>query len=357
METPLTPEQRNYARTAEASARALLSIVDELLDSSKAEREDMAVAREPLDVPGLVESVTELLAPRAHAKGIEISCFVSNTIPSQIIGDEKRLRQVLFNLCGNAIKFTSRGGIAVSVDAHGPELLRIRVSDTGIGMTEAEQARIFEEFTQANSDTKRLFGGSGLGLSISRKLVHAMGGQISVMSTPGEGSVFEVLIPYEAAAHQPPGQLLAGRSYIIASSRTNTAEHICHTLEEHGAIVTWVESSEELSRILSGVNSQATGDIICDSEHEEMLRAWAQKTGRFSAASPDLRSGPVGRTTPIQRPAWPSLLRISAEAIPTAVASAPCDAPGRGCDCRGRTRLARHRERTGFGGTSGCPSG
>ncbi|WP_373504970.1 ATP-binding protein [Aestuariivirga sp.] len=282
MDTPLTPEQRNYARTAEASARALLSIVDELLDCSKSERDGVTVAEQPVDLPALIESVTELLAPRAHAKGIEISCFVSKQLPSQITSDEKRLRQVLFNLCGNAIKFTAKGGISVSVDVHGPEQLRILVTDTGIGMTEAEQLKVFEEFTQANADTKRLFGGTGLGLSISRKLVRAMGGEITVTSAPGVGSAFEVLLPCRAVVPHVPSQLLKGRSYIIAASRTITAEHICHTLEEQGARVSWVETTEDIQQILSGAAPELTGDIICDSEHAELLRTWAANPARFS---------------------------------------------------------------------------
>ena len=118
LETALTPEQRNYAKTAESSARALLSIVDELLDTTKLEPRG-STSRKPFDLISLVETVTELLAPRAHAKAIEISCHVSSGLPQFILGDEQRLRQILFNLCGNAIKFTETGGVSISLDRHG----------------------------------------------------------------------------------------------------------------------------------------------------------------------------------------------------------------------------------------------
>ena len=278
LETPLTPEQKNYARTAEASARALLSIVDELLDGSKAEREDLSATNRPVDLPALVESVTELLAPRAHAKGIEISCFVSSQLPDRILSDEKRLRQVLFNLCGNAIKFTAKGGIAVSVLRDDENYLLLRVDDSGIGMTEAELGRVFEEFTQANAETKRLFGGTGLGLAISRRLVTAMGGEISVTSTPGAGSQFDVrlpLIPVAEHVHQP---ILDGRRYLIASRRTITTRHLLQTLEEQGATVMWAETTDEIWRVLSAPEPASVA-VICDAAHAELLRGWAADAG------------------------------------------------------------------------------
>jgi signal transduction histidine kinase/CheY-like chemotaxis protein len=281
LETPLSAEQRNYAQTAESSARALLSIVDELLDGSQAEREDPAVAQQPFDIAALVESVTELLAPRAHAKGLEISCFVSNGLPPRILGDEKRIRQILFNLCGNAIKFTARGGVAVEVERAEGATFRIAVRDTGIGISESEQLRIFEEFTQANAETKRQFGGTGLGLSISRKLAEAMGGSITVDSMPGEGSRFEVTLPLRSPAAHVPQRLLAGRSYIIASRRCFVAEHLARSLEEHGADVATCVSGEQLAQILAGTAGIAGADIICDCYYAELLRQWASTSDRF----------------------------------------------------------------------------
>lgn len=277
LETPLSPEQRNYARTAESSARALLSIVDELLDASMAERQDVPVAAEPFDLAALIESVTELLAPRAHAKGIEISSFVSMRIPSQIRGDERRLRQVLLNLCGNAIKFTPEGGVGISARLGQDGRLAITVSDSGIGMSEEEQQRIFEEFTQGNEETRRLFGGTGLGLTISRRLVEAMSGTISVRSAPGEGSAFEVSLPLMAAAPQESQGMFGRRSFILAARPSITADHIRETLEDSGAAVEVLHFPHELLRALSEPESRSCTAVLCDSEFAEILRsAWQQ---------------------------------------------------------------------------------
>lgn len=275
METPLTLEQRNYARTADSSARALLSIVDELLDASIAERQAVDVADEPFDLAALIESVTELLAPRAHAKGIEISSFISMRIPSQIRGDERRLRQVLLNLCGNAIKFTPSGGVGLSAKLGEDGQLRITVSDSGIGMSVDEQQRIFEEFTQANDDTRQLYGGTGLGLTISRRLVEAMNGTISVRSTPGNGSSFEVVLPIAETAQSGTQDLLRRRSFVLAASPSITADHIRETLEDSGASVQMLQYPHELLRLLGDPDAQPCTAILCDSEFAEILQdAW-----------------------------------------------------------------------------------
>lgn len=280
METPLTLEQRNYARTADSSARALLSIVDELLDASIAERQSVDVSREPFDLAALIESVTELLAPRAHAKGIEISSFISMRIPSQIRGDERRLRQVLLNLCGNAIKFTPSGGVGISARLGDDRRLTITVSDSGIGMSGDEQQRIFEEFTQANDETRQLFGGTGLGLTISRRLVEAMGGTISVRSTPGEGSSFDVNLPVEEPAALGAQDLLRRRSFVLAASPSITADHIRETLEDSGADVEMLHYPHELLRLLGDADATARTAVLCDSEFAEILHnSWPQSTG------------------------------------------------------------------------------
>jgi CheY-like chemotaxis protein/nitrogen-specific signal transduction histidine kinase len=272
LETPLSAEQRNYARKADVSARALLSIVDELLDASLAERDSVEVKKEYFDLAGLIESVTELLAPRAHAKGIEISCFISNLVPAKVTGDEKRLRQVLLNLCGNAIKFTTTGGVAICARLAGSEQLSITVSDTGIGMNVEEQKRIFDEFMQGNEETRRLFGGTGLGLTISRKLIEAMGGSIAVNSSPGLGSVFQVILPLHDTPSLRQHPLLQGRHYVIVSRPCLTAAHIKDTLEDSGATVEMVREEQELVRILTEDEEVLIDAIICDSEFADILR-------------------------------------------------------------------------------------
>jgi len=186
--------------------------------------------------------------------------------------DEKRLRQVLLNLCGNAIKFTSTGGVAICARLAGSNQLSITVSDTGIGMSAEEQQRIFDEFTQGNEETRRLFGGTGLGLTISRKLIEAMGGTIAVNSSPGLGSVFQVILPlYDAPELQQPS-LLEGRYYIIASRPCLTAAHIKDTLEDHGASVDMLRDEQELAQILTEDGESPIDAIICDSEFADILR-------------------------------------------------------------------------------------
>lgn len=277
METPLTLEQRNYARTADSSARALLSIVDELLDASIAERQSVDVAQEPFDLAALIESVTELLAPRAHAKGIEISSFISMRIPSQVRGDERRLRQVLLNLCGNAIKFTPAGGVGISARLQEDGKLAITVSDSGIGMSDDEQQRVFEEFTQANDDTRQIYGGTGLGLTISRRLVEAMSGTISVRSAPGEGSSFDVVLPMTETLQLGTQDLLRRRSFVLAASPSITADHIRETLEDSGATVHPIHYPHELLRLLGDASADTFTAVLCDSEFAEILHnAWPQ---------------------------------------------------------------------------------
>lgn len=275
LETPLTPEQRNYARTAESSARALLSIVDELLDTSKAERENPEIDNKPLDPVVMAESVIELLAPRGHAKGIQLSCHVDAAMPAEIMGDVQRLRQILFNLCGNAIKFTSRGGVALTIGPSHAGTFHMTVSDTGIGMTPDEQARIFGEFAQANADTRRVFGGTGLGLWIARSLAEAMGGRIEVVSQPGAGSSFTVQLPLIPVRGAATTSKVAGRRIVIAMQEGVVAAHLEATLQ---GLRAHVERRDVGSAMADAADSTASIDIICDSSQADVLRAWARTT-------------------------------------------------------------------------------
>ena len=274
LETDLTPEQRNYAQTAEASGRALLSIVDELLDSSKIESQQLPATRAPFDLFGLVEHVTELLAPRAHAKGIEVSSHVARDLPERITGDENKLRQILFNLCGNAIKFTEKGGVAVNLGLASPSVLKLEVKDTGIGMTRDEMSRIFEEYVQANADTRRLFGGTGLGLAISKRLVEAIGGSIAVTSEPGVGTVFTVIVPFASAGTLPTEavQPLKGQQFMLAVKAGPVSEHLITSLHEEGGAAILLPDGATLEQCLARASA---ADVICDSSYADILRRWA----------------------------------------------------------------------------------
>ena len=200
LDTPLTPEQTTYVKAVKTSGDALLSLIEELLDYSKIEAGKIDLEHRPFALSALIEDITELLAPRAQAQKIEIAAYVDERLPMEVIGDAARLRQVLLNLAGNAIKFTSTGGVALIVEPGiWPNEISFLVRDTGIGIAPEAQTRIFREFEQADDRIARSYGGTGLGLSISERIVKRMGGRITLESKPGIGSTFEVSIPLAAA--------------------------------------------------------------------------------------------------------------------------------------------------------------
>jgi signal transduction histidine kinase/CheY-like chemotaxis protein/HPt (histidine-containing phosphotransfer) domain-containing protein len=203
--TPLSDEQREYAETLRRSGEALLSLVNDILDFSKIEAGKLDLESVPVDPRDLVEGVRELLAAQASGRGVTLNVEVDPQVPETIAGDPGRLRQVLLNLVGNALKFTERGEVLVHVDVprEQPEMLAFRVADTGIGMTEETVARLFQSYSQADTSTTRRFGGTGLGLSIARQLVDLMGGELRVTSTLGQGSEFSFTVP--CASTSPPG--------------------------------------------------------------------------------------------------------------------------------------------------------
>ncbi|HKU06083.1 MAG TPA: ATP-binding protein [Bradyrhizobium sp.] len=200
LDTQLSPEQATYARAVKTSGDALLALIEELLDYSKIEAGKIDLESRPFALAALIEDITELLAPRAQAKQIEIAAYVDERLPREVVGDAARLRQVLLNLAGNAIKFTQTGGVALIVEPGiWPNEIAFLVRDTGIGIAPEAQQRIFREFEQANDKIARSYGGTGLGLSISERIVRRMGGHITLESKPGEGSTFAVSIPLTAA--------------------------------------------------------------------------------------------------------------------------------------------------------------
>jgi signal transduction histidine kinase/HPt (histidine-containing phosphotransfer) domain-containing protein/ActR/RegA family two-component response regulator len=194
LDTRLDNRQRPYAETLRESAEALLAILNDILDFSKMEAGRLELEDRDFALDGVVGSVATLMSPRAAAKGLRLTTAIAPDVPRRLCGDAGRLRQVLLNLVGNAIKFTDTGDVRVDVEHAGVEgertLVRFAVSDTGIGIPEEAQARLFEEFSQADLSVTRRFGGTGLGLAISRKIVTAMKGDIGVRSAPGHGSTF-----------------------------------------------------------------------------------------------------------------------------------------------------------------------
>ena len=192
--TSLTPEQREFATTVRLSGESLLIVINDILDFSKIEAGKLDLETIEFDLRETIDNTLDLLAAQAHSKGLELAAFIRPEVPVHVLGDPGRLRQVINNLVGNAVKFTSEGEVVVTVskvsETTDRVILNFEVRDTGIGIDKAAQARLFEAFSQADGSTTRKYGGTGLGLAISRKLVALMNGQIRIESEPGQGSTF-----------------------------------------------------------------------------------------------------------------------------------------------------------------------
>jgi PAS domain S-box-containing protein len=212
--TDLTPEQRSYLATVKVSARALLDLVDDILDLSRIEAGKLELDSTELDVRETVEDAIKVLAVRAGQKGLELACRVSPEVPRTVLGDPGRLRQVVVNLVGNAIKFTEQGEVVLETEvaSRSDDAVRLRFSvmDTGIGIPEEKREQIFAPFTQADTSTTRRFGGTGLGLAISAQLVEMMGGKLALVSEVGRGSTFHFTASFELP--RPRAAVPAARS-------------------------------------------------------------------------------------------------------------------------------------------------
>jgi signal transduction histidine kinase/CheY-like chemotaxis protein len=255
--TQLTPRQRHLSETISHSAEALLQIINDILDFSKVEAGKLVLEDVEFGLRETVEQAVDICAARAHLKGLELTCAVDLGVPSKVRADPVRLRQILINLIGNAIKFTEVGEVLVRVQAQDPDgLLRFEVQDTGIGIDEAAQADIFDAFSQADAFTTRKYGGTGLGLSICRELATLMGGQIGVQSALGRGATFwlEVrLIPViedSPTLTRLPRMRLAGLRALIVDDNANSREIILQHLSSWGLEVTTVDSSEQALGLL-----------------------------------------------------------------------------------------------------------
>ena len=199
--TTLTPEQDKYVQIFRRSGDNLLNLINDILDLSKVEASQLELEQTGFSLNDHLDKAIEMVAPRAQEKGLSLVWEIAPDVNTGLVGDPTRLRQVLLNLLGNAIKFTNSGEVSLRVgrdpDSAAPTALLFKVSDTGIGISTAQQARVFERFTQADSSTTRRFGGTGLGLTISKRLVELMGGRIWVESEVGKGSVFSFAVPFE----------------------------------------------------------------------------------------------------------------------------------------------------------------
>ncbi|AWB08707.1 hybrid sensor histidine kinase/response regulator (plasmid) [Azospirillum humicireducens] len=258
LDTPMEAEQRNYAETIRDSAESLLVIINDILDFSKidAGRLDLEVGEFEL-VP-MVESVAEILAPRAAAKGLDLASFVPPGLRGTLMGDAGRLRQILLNLAGNAVKFTDSGSVTILLSEEpadpgqpAEEGVRVRfeVRDTGIGIPEEERPRLFAMFTQIDSSAARRHGGTGLGLAICKRLVELMGGRIGVESQPGAGSTFWVSIPLKrgvGSAHPPaPAGDWAGRRLLLVDDIAVNRDLLTRQLDGFGIVIETAENGEQ----------------------------------------------------------------------------------------------------------------
>lgn len=259
-----SPEHKADAvRTMRESAFSLLGIIDDILDFSKIEAGHLTLERRPLALADVVEGVCDALAPLAAGKGVDLSLFVDPRLPQLLWSDPTRLRQLLNNLVGNAIKFSTagahgRGSVAVRVDLvpGEPQRLTLSVTDNGIGMSEETLGRLFTPFTQAEASTRRRFGGTGLGLAICKRVVEVMGGEIAVTSTPGAGSCFTVGLPFEAApsAATDDAPALQGLECIVLATGDGADDSdVCSYLQHAGARVQQVRDAGAAQHAAEGL--------------------------------------------------------------------------------------------------------
>ena len=247
--TELTPRQRHLSETISHSAEALLQIINDILDFSKVEAGKLELERVEFGLREAVEETIEIFAGRAHAKRLELACAIELDVPGTVWGDPMRLRQILINLVGNAIKFTDSGEVIVRVRSAGVDgLLRFEVIDTGIGISEEVQGRIFNSFSQADSFTTRKYGGTGLGLAICRQLAALMGGEIGVHSALGRGATFWFEVPLEPTEATPTLTRLqrlnlAGLRALIVDDNASNRDILQQHLQSCGVEVTTAGTS------------------------------------------------------------------------------------------------------------------
>src|SRR5262249_8754993 len=247
-QTPLSPNQREYVEIARRCGRALQNLLDNALELSRLESGAAEISYEAFDLEGVVRECLEAFSFAAHQKGIALIADLHDDAIGTVIGDEGRLRQVLFNLVGNAVKFTERGRVCVRAHSDG-EHFAIAVIDTGIGIPHDRQAAVFERFVQAESGTTRRYGGSGLGLALCRELVGVMGGEIGLESEPGAGSVFRVTLPWRVRLH-PREATLAGRRILLAIADPIERASLASRLRLRGALAHEAATPGEAARVL-----------------------------------------------------------------------------------------------------------
>jgi two-component system sensor histidine kinase/response regulator len=264
LDTPLTPEQREYAETIRRSGEALLSIINDILDFSKIEAGRLDVEAVDFNVPSVLEDTLDLLAEQGQAKRLELTCIILPDVPLIANGDPGRLRQILLNLAGNALKFTEEGGVTVRVSAASGRasqtMLRVEITDTGIGISPEAQTRLFVPFSQADTSTTRRYGGTGLGLAVCKRLAEALGGRIGVQSEPGRGSTFWFTVALEVGEAAPAAHVaLRSRRAVVVDDQAVARVALAEQLRAWGMIVD--EAGDPLAALEQLRKADASGAL------------------------------------------------------------------------------------------------
>jgi PAS domain S-box-containing protein len=293
LDTRLAPDQTTYAKAIKTSGEALLSLIDEILDFSKVEAGHIELDERPFSLTGMVEDVVELLAPRAYAKAIEIAAHVDPAVPTRVFGDAGRLKQVILNLAGNAVKFTEAGGVVIRVRPDGGRIV-FEVEDTGIGITAENLPIIFHEFEQADATPARRVGGTGLGLAISKRIVERMGGSIVVESEPKRGSTFRVSLAFAAAPSEAADHvtLPRGRRVLVASPSPVVAPTLAAMLADL-AVDAVIE--RDAGRAIARIEDEAFDGVLVDRS------LGLEEAARVSARGLAAGQRVIALVTPVER--------------------------------------------------------
>lgn len=296
-DTELSPEQRTYVGAVSTSASALLALIEDLLDYSKIEAGRFDAEPQPMSPREIADNVVELLAAKAFAKDIGLGCHVAPDVPQMITADPGRVRQVLLNLLGNAVKFTDAGGVLLTITrtkAEKGDMIRFAVSDTGSGLQPEDADRIFDEFEQADGSSTRTHGGAGLGLAISKRLVGSMDGTISVASQPGKGSEFAFEIPATSPqdGSQMRGEVLKGRKVVVLSTNAVEAEAIAMTVRAHGGTVEVAATVAQASALAEGCSALLVDAAIERADGRVLKRL---RQGGFATADAITMIAPTDR--------------------------------------------------------------
>jgi CheY-like chemotaxis protein/anti-sigma regulatory factor (Ser/Thr protein kinase) len=266
LDTPLTPEQREYAETIRRCGDGMLTLINDILDFSKIEAGKLTIEPMPFDLWVAIEEVVDMLAPKAKEKDLEILLSYAPGAPKRVVGDPGRIRQILVNLVGNAVKFTSQGHVSIGIEClertTENAVMKISVADTGIGIPAERQPLLFEKFSQADSSTTRRFGGTGLGLAISKELAELMGGSVGFESSPGVGSTFwvKLLLPLASSAMSlslPAPDLTGVRVLAVDDNREN-CRILCAQMKGWGLRCEYALTGEEA--LVSLLNASGQGD-------------------------------------------------------------------------------------------------